>query len=90
MVLRRRADLRGLRARQVTEADLAEFDYVLAMDQDNFKHLLALCPDPEWRNALYCTCNNASKPSSSCIGFGGQPGICRSTGITSATPPTQA
>ena len=47
--LRRGADLHRLRARQVTEADVAEFDYVLAMDQDNYNHLLALCQDPELR-----------------------------------------
>ena len=50
--LRRGADLRGLRARQVTEADLAEFDYVLAMDQDNFNHLLALCQNPDLRSRI--------------------------------------
>ena len=38
----------------------------------------------------FWNCNKASKPSSSCMGFGGQPGICKSTGITSETPPTQA
>ncbi len=42
MALRRGVDLRSLRARQVTVEDLAEFDYVLAMDRDNFEHLLAL------------------------------------------------
>ncbi len=47
--LRRGVDLRGLRARQVTEADFAEFDYVLAMDRDNLQHLLALCRSEELR-----------------------------------------
>ena len=45
--LRRGVDLRNIRARQVTESDLVEFDYVLAMDRDNFEHLLALCQTPE-------------------------------------------
>jgi len=45
--LRRGVDLRGIRARQVTVADFAEFDYVLAMDRDNFEHLLGLCRQPE-------------------------------------------
>ena len=45
--LRRGIDLRNLRARQVTESDLVEFDYVLAMDRDNFEHLQVLCPDPQ-------------------------------------------
>ena len=42
---RRGVDLRGLRARQVTIGDFAEFDYVLAMDRDNYSHLLELCRD---------------------------------------------
>jgi protein-tyrosine phosphatase len=43
--LRRGVDLRGIRARRVVEADLIEFDYVLAMDRDNFDHLQALCEE---------------------------------------------
>lgn len=50
--LRRGIDLRGIRARQVTVADFAEFDYVLAMDRNNFEHLLALCPDRELRRRI--------------------------------------
>ncbi len=50
--LRRGVDLRGLRARKVTVADFAEFDYVLAMDRDNFEHLLALCGEPELRRRI--------------------------------------
>lgn len=49
MALSRGVDLRHLRARQVTAADLVEFDYVLAMDRDNFDHLLALGKEPESR-----------------------------------------
>lgn len=48
--LRRGVDLRNLRARQVTVADFAEFDYVLAMDSDNLTGLLALCQTPELRS----------------------------------------
>lgn len=47
--LGRGVDLRHLRARQVTAADLVEFDYVLAMDRDNFDHLLALGKERELR-----------------------------------------
>ena len=50
--LRRGVDLRRLRARQVIAADLAEFDYVLAMDRDNFAHLLQLCPTAELRGRI--------------------------------------
>ena len=42
----------ALRARQVTADDLVEFDYVLAMDRDNFKHLLALGQDQELRRRI--------------------------------------
>jgi len=37
-------DLSDLRARQVTGEDFMEFDYVLAMDQDNYVTLEAQCP----------------------------------------------
>ncbi len=50
--LRRGVNLRSLRARQVTAEDLAEFDYVLAMDRDNFEHLLALSQDQELRRRI--------------------------------------
>lgn len=36
---RRRYDLSGLRARQVTRQDIQAFDYVLAMDLDNLAYL---------------------------------------------------
>ena len=32
------------RARRVSVEDFHQFDYVLAMDSDNFKHLAAMCP----------------------------------------------
>mgnify|MGYP000859634067 CR=1 FL=1 len=50
--LRRGVDLRGLRARRVTVADFAEFDYLLAMDRDNFQHLLESCEEPELRSRI--------------------------------------
>jgi len=43
--LRRGLDLSRLRARRVTVADFAEFDYLLAMDRDNLGDLLELCQD---------------------------------------------
>lgn len=57
--LRRGVDLRGLRARQVTAQDLAEFDYVLAMDRDNLQHLTLLCQTPELRPRLQLLLNFA-------------------------------
>ena len=38
-------DLSDLRARQVRETDFRDFDYILAMDQDNYRDLSALCPE---------------------------------------------
>ncbi len=42
--LRRGIDLSDLRARVVTPEDFSKFDYVLAMDRDNFEDLSAICP----------------------------------------------
>jgi protein-tyrosine phosphatase len=42
---RRGLDFADLRARQVVSADFEEFDYVLAMDKDNFRGLKAICPE---------------------------------------------
>lgn len=50
--LRRGVDLRNIRARQVEVTDFAEFDYVLAMDRDNFASLLAVCRDLERRQCI--------------------------------------
>ena len=38
-------DLSDLVARRVDEADFERFDYVLAMDQDNFLSLSEICPN---------------------------------------------
>ena len=38
-------DLSHQRARRVTVQDFHQFDYVLAMDSDNFNHLAAMCPE---------------------------------------------
>jgi len=42
--VRRGIDLSGLRARRVDPEDFEVFDYVLAMDQDNYHRLSAICP----------------------------------------------
>jgi protein-tyrosine phosphatase len=44
-------DLADLRARQVSAADFAHFDLVLAMDRDNLQRLLERCP-PEHRSKV--------------------------------------
>lgn len=40
----RGVDLSDLRARQVSEEDFASYDYVVAMDQDNYLSLSQKCP----------------------------------------------
>ena len=37
-------DLSKLRARKAVEEDFNTFDYVLAMDKDNYEYLLSICP----------------------------------------------
>ena len=37
-------DLSDLRARQARSEDFSQFDYVLAMDQDNYHSLMSICP----------------------------------------------
>ena len=41
---RRGYDLSGMRGRVVIRRDFSEFDYVLAMDRQNLRHLKPLCP----------------------------------------------
>ncbi|HEX9626377.1 MAG TPA: low molecular weight protein-tyrosine-phosphatase [Acidiferrobacterales bacterium] len=41
---RRGIDLSALRGRRATRRDLESFDYVLAMDRENYEHLLDICP----------------------------------------------
>lgn len=48
---RRGVDLSDLRGRQALRTDFDEFDYVLAMDEENHANLLAICP-PESRHKL--------------------------------------
>jgi len=42
--LRRGIDISGLRGRKAIAADIRTFDYVLAMDYENFENLCAICP----------------------------------------------
>jgi len=40
-------DLSDLRARQASSEDFSLYDYVIAMDKDNYRSLLAICPTGE-------------------------------------------
>lgn len=42
---RRGFDLTALRAREVVVSDFERFDHVIAMDEENVRHLRAFCPD---------------------------------------------
>lgn len=42
---RRGVDLSSLRGRQATRGDIERFDYVLAMDRENYENLLDICPE---------------------------------------------
>jgi protein-tyrosine phosphatase len=46
-------DMSALRARQVTASDYAEFDYVLAMDEQNLHLLKADCPSEQAHKIMY-------------------------------------
>lgn len=37
-------NLEDLRARKVARQDFADFDYLLAMDRDNMRNMMAICP----------------------------------------------
>ncbi len=41
---RRGIDIAHLRGRRATTDDMRKFDYVLAMDNENYENLLAICP----------------------------------------------
>jgi len=43
--LRRGIQMHDLRARRARPEDFEEFDYILAMDQDNYHALSAICPE---------------------------------------------
>ena len=50
--LSRGIDLSDLRARKAREADFHAFDYVLAMDQDNYHSLSSICPPGSERKLM--------------------------------------
>ena len=50
--LKRGVDLSDLRARKAKAEDFEAFDYLIAMDRDNYNDLLAICP-PGYEERLY-------------------------------------
>lgn len=49
---RRGVNLRAIKARPIIPKDFATFDYILAMDKNNYKHLLDLCPQLNYRHKI--------------------------------------
>jgi protein-tyrosine phosphatase len=43
--VKRGLDLSDLRARRAVSEDFKRFDYLVAMDRDNFSELMAICPE---------------------------------------------
>ncbi len=54
-------ELKKRRSRQVKSADFQRFDFIFAMDQDNFRDLLAICPE-EQANKLALISSFIDKP----------------------------
>lgn len=50
--VRRGVDLSDLRARRIASDDFEYFDYVLAMDQDNYHSLSSVCPPADRRKLM--------------------------------------
>lgn len=46
-------DIRQQRARKVATADFDKFDYIIAMDDDNFKNLQNVCPSHDQEVRIY-------------------------------------
>lgn len=44
-------DIGGQRSRKVQHSDFSEFDYILAMDRDNYRDLIDQCP-PEFQSRI--------------------------------------
>ncbi|WP_273888435.1 low molecular weight protein-tyrosine-phosphatase [Rubrobacter naiadicus] len=45
VALRRGVDISGQRARQISPEDCESFDYILTMDEENYRAVSSLCPD---------------------------------------------
>jgi protein-tyrosine phosphatase len=50
--VRRGIDLSDLRARKAVTEDFERFDYLLAMDRENYRELMAICP-PGYEDRLF-------------------------------------
>ena len=70
-------DLSPLRARQVAAPDFDRFDWLLAMDEANLRHLLEICP-PQRRERVRLLMEFAEQPAGREVAdpyFGGSEGF---------------
>jgi len=51
--LARNYDLSNLRARQISTADCQDFDYIIAMDNNNLREIKSLCPNSKAKIKLF-------------------------------------
>jgi protein-tyrosine phosphatase len=51
--IKRDIDISGLRARKINQDDFRNFDYIIAMDEDNMYSLLAECPSFEHEENIH-------------------------------------
>ena len=83
---RRGINIGDLRGRQVRKQDFAEFDYVLAMDDDNHGDLRRLCP-PEYGARLHRAVAFAPETGATHVPdpyYGGEQGFARVYDLLSA------
>lgn len=63
--MRKHASKRGYdlntRARQFEQEDLAKFDYILAMDNSNFRNILSLDKNNQYKKRVYLMCDFAKE-----------------------------
>ncbi|WP_191600159.1 low molecular weight protein-tyrosine-phosphatase [Marinomonas algicola] len=59
---KRSIDIGYQQARQVNNDDFAYFDWILAMDESNYQHLIAMCPEP-YKNKILLFGSLPNSPS---------------------------
>lgn len=50
-------------ARQLQHADLVEFDWILAMDRENYRNIVALDPAGDYRDKVHLMCEFCTRHS---------------------------
>ena len=67
---------KGLKCRKIIERDFEEYDYVLAMDNENLANLLAICPEEyQHKVALFLSFNQSAEQEVPDPYYGGKRGF---------------